>query len=108
MALSHDGFRVFLALNMNSALLQLRVFQPDLIVCHVLVSDADGWETLGRIRRVSEAPVVALVDSEDLTDRRTDPAYGADAYATEPVDVQELCAKARALLYRGPKAGGLT
>lgn len=98
LALSHGGFQVFSAPNGGSALLQLRVLRPDMVILDVMMPEPDGWETLQKIRETSSVPVMILtaLDQPDLRKRCL--AQGADAFLTKPIDVADLQAQTLALV----------
>jgi two-component system OmpR family response regulator len=68
------------------------MLQPDLVVL-----DINGWETLRRIRTLSRVPIIVLVEDEPRA-RIESLNEGADYFVTKPPSLQELEAKARALL----------
>jgi DNA-binding response OmpR family regulator len=81
----------------------LRTFyaeRPDLVVLDVSMPVLDGWETLARIRELSEVPVIMLTASGEELQRVRGLAGGADDYVTKPFGRQELLARVEALLRR--------
>ena len=73
-------------------LFQLGLRQP-----HLVVLDVNGWETLQRIRTLSDIPIIALV--EDRPEARVESLdRGADYFLVKPPSLGELDARARALL----------
>jgi len=76
---------------------------PELVVLDVTMPELDGWETLARIREVSEVPVLMLTARGAEVERVRGLAGGADDYVTKPFGRQELVARVHALLRR---AGG--
>ena len=88
------GFRVITASDGVGGLFQLGLRQPDLVVL-----DVNCWETLQRIRTLSDIPIIALV--EDRPEARIECLdHGADFFLVKPPSVGELDARARALLRR--------
>jgi DNA-binding response OmpR family regulator len=85
----------------------LRAFHrtsPDLVVLDVSMPDLDGWETLERIRDLSEVPVLMLTARGDELERVRGLKAGADDYVVKPFGRQELVARVQALLRRaGPR-----
>ncbi len=76
-------------------LFQLGLRQP-----HLIVLDLSGWETLQRIRTLSDIPIIVLIEGTleagiESLDR------GADFFLVKPPSVSELEARVRALLRRG-------
>ncbi|MEK7327785.1 MAG: response regulator transcription factor [Chloroflexota bacterium] len=78
--------------------------QPDLIVLDVTMPNKDGWETLTRIREVSDVPVIMLTARGDEPDVLRGFSLGADDYVTKPFSFAQLLARIRAVLARAGKA----
>lgn len=77
---------------------------PDLIVLDVTMPNKDGWETLARIREVSDVPVIMLTARGDESDVLRGFSLGADDYVTKPFSFAQLLARIRAVLARAGKA----
>jgi two-component system KDP operon response regulator KdpE len=60
----------------------------------------DGWETLERLRTVSERPVIMLTAAADERSRVKGLMRGADDYVVKPASAAELLARVVALLRR--------
>jgi DNA-binding response OmpR family regulator len=83
--------------------LGLRAFhksQPDLVVLDVSMPELDGWQTLERIRDLSDVPVLMLTARGDELERVRGLKAGADDYVVKPFGRQELVARVEALLRR--------
>lgn len=63
MTLSREGLQVFSAANLNSALLQLRVLQPDLIIISGDCPAQEPSDAERQIRALSAAPLLMLTGS---------------------------------------------
>jgi DNA-binding response OmpR family regulator len=84
----------------------LRVFfdqRPDLVVLDVAMPGLDGWQTLERIRELSDVPVVMLTARATELEKTRGLRAGADDYVTKPFGRQELLARVDALLRRTGK-----
>ena len=57
----------------------------------------DGWQTLERIRELSDVPVLMLTAKDAETDRVRGLRAGADDYVTKPFAREELLARVHAL-----------
>ena len=68
---------------------------------------SDGWETLARIREVSNLPVIMLTARDDESDVLRGFSLGADDYVTKPFSFAQLTARIHAVLARSghPPAG---
>jgi DNA-binding response OmpR family regulator len=78
---------------------------PDLVVLDVSMPDLDGWQTLERIRDVSDVPVLMLTARGAELERVRGLKAGADDYVVKPFGSQELVARVEALLRRAPAPG---
>lgn len=93
MALSHAGMRVSSATTLNSALLQLRVLEPDLIIVGFDHSGIEENQAARQIRILSKAPLLALADESGAL---PGPEY-ADT-VPYPLNAGQLCKKIACLL----------
>jgi DNA-binding response OmpR family regulator len=77
---------------------------PDLVLLDVSMPELDGWQTLERIRDLSEVPVMMLTARAGELEKVRGLKGGADDYVTKPFGRQELLARVEALLRRsGPR-----
>jgi DNA-binding response OmpR family regulator len=79
--------------------------QPDLVFLDVGMPELDGWQTLERIRDLSDVPVVMLTARASELEKVRGLRAGADDYVTKPFGRQELLARAQALLRRADGLG---
>jgi DNA-binding response OmpR family regulator len=89
----------------------LRAFHrspPDLVVLDVSMPELDGWQTLERIRDLSDVPVLMLTARGDELERVRGLKAGADDYVVKPFGRQELVARVEALLRRRSADGAGT
>lgn len=88
----------------------LRAFHkapPDLVVLDVSMPELDGWQTLERIRDLSDVPVLMLTARGEELERVRGLKAGADDYVVKPFGRQELVARVQALLRRSaPDSAG--
>lgn len=99
-ALSKSDYEVVTASNGIDALQELYAKQPDLILLDVMMPRMDGWETAGRIRRVSRVPIIMLTARDEESDKLKGFAAGVDDYVTKPFSFAEIVARVRAVLGR--------
>jgi DNA-binding response OmpR family regulator len=86
----------------------LRAFHQkpaDLVVLDVSMPELDGWETLERIRDLSDVPVIMLTARGAELERVRGLQAGADDYMVKPFGRQELVARVQALLRRSRSSG---
>jgi len=94
------GHEVCSATNGRDALRAMYSRQPDLVVLDVSMPELDGWETLARIRELTDVPVLMLTARGAELEKVRGLRAGADDYVTKPFGRQELLARAQALLRR--------
>src|SRR5438552_345175 len=104
--LGRAGLSVEQAEDGRSGLRALHKTPPDLVVLDVSMPDLDGWQTLERIRDMSEVPVLMLTARGDELERVRGLQAGADDYVVKPFGRQELAARISALLRRASRSGG--
>jgi two-component system, OmpR family, response regulator MprA len=73
---------------------------PDLIVLDILLPGLDGFTVCERIRENLQIPILLLSAKDAVPDRVMGLDKGADDYLVKPFSVDELLARARALLRR--------
>ena len=101
--LDRAGMLVREAADGREALRILFDVRPDLIVLDVSMPELDGWQTLERIRDMTDVPVVMLTARDAELEKVRGLKAGADDYVTKPFARQEFLARIHALLRR---AGG--
>jgi len=98
--LGRAGYRVEEAADGRAALRQLYETPPALVLLDVSMPELDGYQTLERIRDLSEVPVIMLTARTQELERVRGLASGADDYVSKPFGRQELLARIQALLRR--------
>ncbi|WP_152364057.1 response regulator [Microlunatus speluncae] len=86
----------------RSALQVIKERTPDLVLLDLGLPDLDGVAVLTRLREVSSVPVVVLSARHGSDDKVEALDLGADDYITKPFGMEELLARIRAALRRGP------
>lgn len=101
-ALTARGYRVEVARDGHEALERAATTAPDLIVLDLGLPDIDGIEVVRRLREWSDVPVVVLTaeGADDVKVTALD--EGADDYVSKPFSIDELMARVRVALRRGP------
>ena len=99
-ALSGQGFTVFEAATGESALLELTMQRPDLLILDLGLPDIDGLEVTRRFREWSQTPIIILSVREQEEDKIAALDLGADDYLTKPFGMGELLARIRTVLRR--------
>ncbi len=88
----------------RTALHRAAAVPPDVIVLDLGLPDLDGTEVLSCLRPWFTGPVLVLSARADSQDKVLALDAGADDYVTKPFDMNELLARLRAALRRGPGA----
>ncbi|MFQ5436645.1 MAG: response regulator transcription factor [Anaerolineae bacterium] len=104
--LTNQGHTIHVAHDGRAGLRSFFTHQPDLVVLDVTMPQRDGWETLERIREMSEAPVIMLTARDEESDILRGFSLGADDYVTKPFSFAQLAARIRAVLARAGHAPG--
>ena len=87
--LSSAGYSVQTAADGQEGLRTLFAWQPDLVILDVQMPTMDGWELLGRIREVSEIPVIMLTALGHEHEKVRGLRSGADDYVVKPISKPE-------------------
>jgi DNA-binding response OmpR family regulator len=98
--LERASYEVVDAANGREGLRTLYSTSPDLVLLDVSMPELDGWQTLERIRDVSDVPVVMLTARAAELEKVRGLKAGADDYVTKPFGRQELLARVEAHLRR--------
>lgn len=98
--LEKQGYSVRVARNGREGMRALFNHHPDLVLLDVTMPLRDGWDILGRIREVSDIPVIMLTARDDEPDILRGFSLGADDYVTKPFSFAQLGARIKAVLAR--------
>jgi two-component system OmpR family response regulator len=100
-ALRHMGFDVHPVASGREALEAVPKIRPDLIVLDVMLPDLDGFEVCRRLRSEgSHVPVLFLTARDATEDKVRGLTLGGDDYLVKPFSLEELVARAQAVLRR--------
>ncbi|GAC1411698.1 MAG: two-component system response regulator TcrA [Actinomycetota bacterium] len=101
--LREDGYAVDEIANGDEALWMAEECDLDAIVLDVALPSMSGFEVCQRLRKHGDfTPVLMLTARDSIDDRVAGLDSGADDYLTKPFAVEELRARVRALIRRGP------
>ena len=98
--LERAGYAVDEAEDGRAALRTLFTTPPALVILDVTMPELDGYQTLERIRDLSEVPVLMLTARTQELEKVRGLSAGADDYVAKPFGRQELLARVQALLRR--------
>ncbi len=100
-ALQHHGFAVTTAENGRQALEVIPQVRPDLVLLDVMMPDLDGFEVCRRLRVDGDRTPVLFLTARDATeDKVRGLTLGGDDYVQKPFSLDELVARAEAVLRR--------
>ncbi len=100
-ALQHHGFTVTTAENGREALDLIPTARPDLVLLDVMMPDLDGFEVCRRLRTDGDRTPVLFLTARDATeDKVRGLTLGGDDYLQKPFSLDELVARAEAVLRR--------
>lgn len=101
--LQQEYFMVEEASNGKEAYEKILVNEYDLVILDVMMPIMDGWETIERVRKISDIPIIMLTAKGAVQDKVTGLSTGADDYLVKPFDEAELIVRVKALLRRTQK-----
>lgn len=108
-ALRHHGFTVTTAENGRQALEVIADEHPDLVLLDVMMPDLDGFEVCRRLRSEGDhTPVLFLTARDSTEDKVRGLTLGGDDYLHKPFSLDELVARAEAVLRRSGAAAAPT
>ncbi|KAA0924329.1 MULTISPECIES: response regulator [unclassified Rhodococcus (in: high G+C Gram-positive bacteria)] len=96
------GFEVVSAANGGEALRVAANFHPDIVILDLGLPDIDGIDVIAGLRGWTDVPILVLSARTDSADTVEALDAGADDFVTKPFGMDELLARLRAALRRGP------
>jgi DNA-binding response OmpR family regulator len=105
--LERHGLSVLEASDASGALRLLFSERPELVIVDLGLPDIDGDALIGRIRELTDVPVMVVTGRDDETSTVECLRAGADDFVGKPFGVQELLARVEVLLRRSvpPETG---
>lgn len=101
--LTSERYAVDVAADGSNGLELATTYHYDLIILDLMLPLMDGSELLRHIRnRNTQVPVLVLTARDAMSDKVRHLEAGADDYLTKPFAFEELLARTKALLRRGP------
>lgn len=94
--LTNSGFKVFVALDGESAIEQVEYTNPDLILLDVMMPGIDGFQTCERLKANSsteDIPVIFMTALSDTVDKINGFNLGAVDYITKPIQQEEVLSR---------------
>ena len=84
----------------ESALKEVPVFKPNLILLDLMLPGMDGYQVCREIRTKSTVPIIILSAKGEVFDKVLGLELGADDFIIKPFDSKELVARVKAVLRR--------
>ena len=78
----------------------------DLVICDIMMPEADGWEVCKKIREASGVPILMLTARSQEFDELMSFESGADDFVTKPFSPSVLVKRVEALLKRAQNSQG--
>lgn len=101
--LQQENYSVEEAANGQEAYEKIITNDFDLMILDVMMPVMDGWETIEKVRKVSNIPIILLTAKGTVQDKVTGFNIGADDYLVKPFDEDELMVRVKAMLRRAQK-----
>lgn len=98
--LREEGYDVATASNGTEALRLLEDEAVDLVILDVMMPMMDGHETLRRLRKDYDLPVIFLSAKGETSDKVRGLELGADDYLAKPFEPAELLARVKSVMRR--------
>jgi DNA-binding NarL/FixJ family response regulator len=101
--LEMEGYRLTSASNGKEGIAAATKELPDLILCDIMMPEADGYEVLRTLRKDQSTrmvPFIFLTAKGEKPDIRTGMNLGADDYLSKPVESEDLLAAIETRLAR--------
>lgn len=90
LTLDGAGYKVYTALDGESALEQFHYRQPDLLIVDVMLPHMSGWEVCRRIRKLSNIPIIIHTPVESPDYLLQAAKLGVCHYLVKPVQPKTL------------------
>ncbi len=94
--LTRSGFKIFVALDGESAIQRTEVTKPDLIILDVMMPGIDGFETCKRLKQNPsnrDIPIIFMTALSDTVDKVQGFKLGAVDYITKPIHQEEVLSR---------------
>ena len=98
--LTKECFETKIVYDGESALEQVNIFKPDLILLDLMLPGIDGYQVCREIRKTNNIPIIMLSAKGETFDKVLGLELGADDYVMKPFDTKELVARIKAVLRR--------
>lgn len=99
--LKNSGYETIEAVDGKDAIEKfISIGNIDLVICDIMMPEADGWEVCAKIRETSTVPVLMLTARSQEFDELRSFESGADDFVTKPFSPVVLVKRVEALIKR--------
>lgn len=98
--LTKECFETLIVYDGESALSQIPLFKPNLILLDLMLPGIDGYQVCREIRKNNNVPIIMLSAKGETFDKVLGLELGADDYIIKPFETKELVARVKAVLRR--------
>ena len=98
--LTKECFETKIVYDGESALEQVNIFKPNLILLDLMLPGIDGYQVCREIRKTNNIPIIMLSAKGETFDKVLGLELGADDYMIKPFETKELVARVKAVLRR--------
>lgn len=95
-----EGIEAEICTSGLEALSFLKKKEVQLVIQDIIMPGMDGFQTLERIRQISNVPVLMFTSKDDNASKVKGLREGADDYLTKPFEMEELIARIHSLIRR--------
>jgi len=101
--LENEGYEIRVTRDGADAVAAYRMYEPDVVLLDVAISQADGWQLIREIRETFTKTLIVISEKGEVIDKVLGLELGADDYVVKPFDVKELHARIKAVSRRMEK-----
>ena len=95
-ALEQEGINIDISKDLESARLNIKENNYDLILLDVMLPDGNGYDFCKEIRKINNTPIIFLAACDDEVNVVMGLDLGGDDYITKPFRVRELISRIKA------------
>ena len=89
--LTKECFETKIVYDGESALEQVNIFKPDLILLDLMLPGIDGYQVCREIRKTNNIPIIMLSAKGETFDKVLGLELGADDYMIKPFEIKRAC-----------------
>lgn len=105
-SLERDLFVVETAVEYDSALEKMLVYDYDCILLDIMLPNGSGLELLKKVKQAGKSANIIIISAKDAVEDKIDGLdFGADDYLTKPFHLAELRARIKAVIRRKQLGG---